>query len=315
MGVDGKSVAAAARFREQSFAMEDRSSFTAETVALQRAFESARPPGQRLFSDPYAVAFLRPALRVLAAAARVPLLRGPAVGLYDAVAGPGPRPSAVARTRAIDDEVADAMASCGQCVLLGAGFDTRAHRLPALAGCAVLEVDHPATQAAKRAVVDRLELRRGRLTYVPVDFEVDDLASALRGAGFDSAVPAVFVWEGVTNYLTRAAVAATLDTVHDLAAAGSRLVLTYVDRRALVEPSPFPEARRWVRGVARAGEPWTFGLLPEEATEFFAEHGFWVRVDTSTYDAGRVWFDGRRERGSRLYRIAVADVVGAPAAR
>ena len=119
----------------------------------------------------------------------------------------------------------------------------------------------------------------------------------------------------VTNYLTREAVAATLDTVHDLTAAGSRLVLTYVDRRALVEPSPFPEARRWVRGVARAGEPWTFGLLPGEATEFFAEHGFRVRVDTSTYDAGRVWFDGRRERGSRLYRIAVADVVGAPAAR
>jgi methyltransferase (TIGR00027 family) len=173
--------------------MEDRPRFTAETVALQRAFESARPPGQRLFSDPHAVAFLRPALRVLAAAARVPLLRGTAVGLYDAVAGPGPRPSAVARTRAIDDEVADAVASCGQCVLLGAGFDTRAHRLPALAGCAVFEVDHPATQAAKRAVVDRLELRRGRLTYVPVDFEVDDLAGALRGAGFDTAVPTVFV--------------------------------------------------------------------------------------------------------------------------
>jgi methyltransferase (TIGR00027 family) len=261
------------------------------------------------------VAFLRPALRVLAAAARVPLLRRLAVGLYDTVAGPGPRPSAVARTRAIDDEVADAVASCGQCVLLGAGFDTRAHRLPALAGCAVFEVDHPATQAAKRAVVDRLELRRGLLTYVPVDFEVDDLAGALRGAGFDTALPTVFVWEGVTNYLTREAVAATLDTVHDLAAAGSCLVLTYVDRRALVEPSPFPEARRWVRGVARAGEPWTFGLLPEEATEFFAEHGFWVRVDTSTYDVGRVWFNGRRERGSRLYRIAVTDVVGAPAAR
>ena len=70
-----------------------------------------------------------------------------------------------------------------------------------------------------------------------------------------------------------------------------------------------------MRGVARAGEPWTFGLLPEEATEFFAEHGFRVRVDTSTYDVGRAWFNGRRERGSRLYRIAVTDVVGAPAAR
>jgi len=295
--------------------MEDRSSFTAETVALQRAFESARPAQERLFCDPYAVAFLRPGLRVLAAAARTRLLRRAAVGLYDAVAGPGPRPSAVARTRFIDEQIAAAVEPGGQCVLLGAGFDARPHRLSGLAGCRVFEVDHPATQAVKRAVLGRLGVPGGHVRYVPVDFEVDDLASALREAGFDSAVPAVFVWEGVTNYLTRAAVAATLDTVHYLAAAGSRLVLTYVDRRALVEPSPFPEARRWVRGVARAGEPWTFGLLPEEATEFFAEHGFWVRVDTSTYDAGRVWFDGRRERGSRLYRIAVADVVGAPAAR
>jgi methyltransferase (TIGR00027 family) len=190
----------------------------------------------------------------------------------------------------------------------------RAHRLQALADCPVFEVDQPATQAAKRAVVERLDLRRSQLTYVPVDFEVDDLAGALRAAGFDTAVPAVFVWEGVTNYLTRAAVAATLDTVRDLVAAGSRLVLTYVDRRALIEPSPFPEARRWVRGVARVGEPWTFGLLPEEAAEFFAEHGLEVRADTSAYDAGRVWFTGRRERGSRLYRIAVADVVGSKAA-
>src|SRR6478752_8383988 len=162
--------------------MEGRSSFTAETVALQRAFESARPPGQRLFSDPYAVEFLRPGLRVLAIAAQVRLLRWLAVGLYDVVAGPGPRPSAVARTRAIDDEVRDAVAPGGQCVLLGAGFDMRAHRLQALADCPVFEVDQPATQAAKRAVVERLDLRRSQLTYVPVDFEVDDLAGALRAA-------------------------------------------------------------------------------------------------------------------------------------
>jgi methyltransferase (TIGR00027 family) len=295
--------------------MEGRSSFTAETVALQRAFESARPPGRRLFSDPYAAEFLRPGLRILASAARVRPLRGLAVGLYDVVAGPGPRPSAVARTKAIDDEIEHAIGAGGQCVLLGAGFDMRAHRLRALAACPVFEVDHPATQATKRAVVDRLDLRREHLTYVPVDFEVDDLAGALRRAGFDTAVPAVFVWEGVTNYLTREAVAATLETVRGLAAAGSRLVLTYVDRRALVEPSPFAEARRWVRGVARVGEPWTFGLLPEEATGFLAEHGMRLRADTSTYDAGRKWFTGRRERGSRLYRIAVADVVGPLVAR
>jgi methyltransferase (TIGR00027 family) len=286
--------------------MEGRSSFTAETVALQRAFESARPAGRRLFSDPHAVEFLRPGLRLLATAARSRLLWRPAVGLYDLVAGPGPRPSAIVRTKVIDDEVRDSASTVGQCVILGAGFDMRAHRLDALAACPVFEVDHPATQATKRAVVARLGLRHERLAHVPVDFEADDLAVALRGAGFDAAVPAVFVWEGVTNYLTREAVAATLGTVRDLAAAGSRLVLTYVDRRALAEPSPFAEARRWVRGVARVGEPWTFGLLPDEAPGFFAAHGWRVRADTSTFD---VRFAGRRERGSRLYRIAVADVV------
>ena len=297
--------------------MENRSSFTAETVALQRAFESARPAQDRLFCDPYAVAFLRPGLRVLAAAARTRLLRRAAVGLYDAVAGPGPRPSAVARTRFIDEQVAAAVEPGGQCVLLGAGFDARPHRLSGLAGCRVFEVDHPATQAVKRAVLGRLGVPGGHVRYVPVDFEVDDLAQALGDAGFDQASPAVFVWEGVTNYLTAAAVDTTLAVVRELAGPGSRLVLTYVDRRALAEPSPFPEARRWVRGVARAGEPWTFGLLPDEAGSFFAGRGFRIRANVSSYDAGHAWFAerGRRENGSRLYRIAVAEVVGSSAVR
>lgn len=123
--------------------------------------------------------------------------------------------------------------------------------------------------------------------------------------------------EGVTNYLTEAALDATLAVVRELADPGSRLVLTYVDRRALVEPSPFPEARRWVRGVARAGEPWTFGLLPDDAAGFFAERGFRICADVSSYDAGRAWFAGRgrRENGSRLYRIAVVEVVAVPATR
>jgi methyltransferase (TIGR00027 family) len=265
-----------------------------------------------LFCDPYAVAFLRPGLRVLAEAARVRLLRWVAVGLYDAVAGAGPRPSAVARTRLIDEQVEAVVGPGGQCVLLGAGFDARAYRLPCLAGCRVFEVDHPATQAAKRAVLDRLGVPGGYVRYVPMDFEVDGLAEALCGAGFDQAAPAVFVWEGVTNYLTEEAVDATLAAVRDLAGPGARLILTYVDRRALVDPSPFPEARRWVRGVARAGEPWTFGLLPDEAAGFFAGRGFRICADVSSYDAGRAWFAGRgrREKGSRLYRIAVAEVVG-----
>jgi methyltransferase (TIGR00027 family) len=282
-----------------------RASFTAETVALQRAFESKRPAGSRLFVDPYAGAFLRPALRVLAAASGVPGVRRLAVGLYDKIGGPGPRPSAIVRTKVIDDALADN--SAVQCVMLGAGYDMRAHRLPALAERSVFEVDHPSTQAAKRAVIDRLGLTPRNVTYVPVDFERDNLTESLDRAGFDRDVSTVFLWEGVTNYLTVPAIDATLAVVREL---GETLIVTYVDKRALTEPSPFPEAQRWVQAVARAGEPWTFGLHPDEVGAFFAARGFEVHRDVSTLDAGRPWFtlQHRPERGSALYRIVVAEV-------
>ena len=168
------------------------------------------------------------------------------------------------------------------------GYDTRAWRLPALAGGRVFEVDHPATQAAKRAVVSRLGLAGARVTYVPVDFERDDLAARLAGAGFDRTAPAGFVWEGVTNYLTEEAIDATLAVITGLAQAGGLLVVTYVDARALCEPSPFPEARRWVRAVARAGEPWIFGLDPGEAGAFFRARGFVPQRDISALRKARL---------------------------
>jgi methyltransferase (TIGR00027 family) len=277
-------------------------------MALQRAFESRRPVTSRLFVDPYAEAFLRPSLRLLAAAAGVAGLRRIATGVYDAVGGPGPRPSAIVRTRVIDDAVTDAAARVPQCVLLGAGYDTRAHRLPALADMPVFEVDHPATQAAKRAAIDRLGLDQGRIRYVPVDFERDDLRVRLDAAGFDASAPAVVVWEGVTNYLTAEAVDATLAVVRDLIGAGGLLVTTYIDARVLADPRVFPESPRWLRAVARAGEPWTFGLLPTETPAFFATRGFRLCSDVSALDAGRAWLASmlRRDRPSALYRIATA---------
>ena len=132
-----------------------------------------------------------------------------------------------------------------QCVVLGAGYDTRADRLPALADRHVFEVDHPATQTAKRAVIDRLGLEHTHIAYVAVDFERDDLATELDAAGFDRSSPTLFIWEGVTQYLTREAVEATLTVIRGLAVSGTFVIVTYVDARALDDPSPFPEAHRW----------------------------------------------------------------------
>lgn len=291
--------------------MRDKTSFTAETMALQRAFESHRGAGHRLFDDPYADAFLHGPLRVVSAASRLPGLDRAVPRIYDAIAGPGPRPSAIARTRLIDDVIAELDAEVGQVVILGAGFDSRAHRLESLAPRTVFEVDHPATQATKRAIVDRIGLRAS-VVYVPVDFERDALDVRLVAEGFDPEVPSLFLWEGVTNYLTADAVDQTLSMIRALGAAGSVLVFTYVHAGVLDGSVHFPEARRWLKGVELSGEPWTFGFRPEDLAGYLDSRGYALQSDVSTAEAGERWFpaQGRREHGSALYHVAVATIPG-----
>src|SRR6266699_1856546 len=299
--------------------MPTPSSRTAELMALQRALESARLRSSRLFCDAFAPHFVYRRWRLVIRASRVGAVQRAVEALYDRVAGPGPRASAVARTRLIDDLVTDARSSIGQLVLLGAGFDARAYRLSGLEQVSVFEVEHPATQQAKREVLGRVlagivegDPLAWHVRFVAVDFERDDLARALRTAGYRDGARSLFVWEGVTNYLTPAAVDQTLGAVHGLAAGGSLLVFTYVDRAVLAgDYSRFPEARRWVKGVRRRGEPWRFGLAPAEVAAFLAHRGFGLIGDLSTAQAGERYFQplGRRERGSALYHVVTASVL------
>jgi methyltransferase (TIGR00027 family) len=146
-----------------------------------------------------------------------------------------------------------------------------------------------------------------------VDFEEDALLDSLTRAGFRRDRSTLFLWEGVTNYLTADAVDATLGAVVH-AAPGGTLVFTYVHAGVLDGTAHFPEGDRWIRSVARLGEPWTFGLLPERVPDFLAERGLTLVHDESTADAGARLFPalGRPDRASGLYRIAVARFGDAP---
>jgi methyltransferase (TIGR00027 family) len=157
-----------------------------------------------------------------------------------------------------------------------------------------------------------LGLSRGHVVHAPINFEHDDLYDVLTNAGVDPESPIVFLWEGVTNYLSARAIDDTLAAMRRMSRnPHGALIVTYVDIRALQEPSPFPEAHRWVIAVRDAGEPWTFGLHPEAVTEYFDERGYRVRTDVSTKDAGRQLFGKlhRTEQGSALYRVVIADIV------
>src|SRR5689334_16340820 len=90
--------------------------------------------------------------------------------------------------------------SVRQVVILGAGYDTRAARLPR-AGVRYFEVDHPATQAAKRQSLARLDgYPIDAATYVACDFECEDPIERLAAAGFAAGEPALVIWEGVVPY-------------------------------------------------------------------------------------------------------------------
>jgi methyltransferase (TIGR00027 family) len=211
-------------------------------------------------------------------------------------------------------------------VLLGAGYDSRAYRLAAVRSARVFEVDHPATQATKRALVERRvpAERRAHVRFVAVDLLRDDLAAALRGAGFGDGRPtaagvgegslgdvggrAVVVWEGVTNYLTAEAVDATLRRLAGLLASGSHVVFTYVDRRALDGTGDFEGV--WQDAVRRHGEPWTFGLEPAALPAYLDERGMDLTLDLSTRDAADRYLVplGRHEPAAPFYRIARAEV-------
>lgn len=286
---------------------------TAELMAVMRALESTRPAGSRLFEDPFAKHFVSWRWRLVLELSKAGLFRRGVDAVYDAVAGPGPRPSAIARTKFIDDVLVESLAGVGQFVILGAGFDCRPYRMPLLENIGVFEVDRPDTQRNKTGALKRVLGRLpSHVTFVPVDFERDDLGETLRGAGFGRDVPAAFLWEGVTNYLTAEAVDTTLRALRLLAAPGSVLVFTYVDRAALVHDAAkrFPEATRWIEGVRKRGEPWTFGLDPSEVKEYLHARGFQLQRDLSTAEAGDLYFPVRRrpERGSALYRVIVASV-------
>jgi methyltransferase (TIGR00027 family) len=285
----------------------DQASRTAEYVALFRALETARPPGERLFSDPLAVAFLQPSLRAGVALASLPGVGRLVPALIDR-RWPGPRPSAVARTRVIDDALQRAVdRGLDQLVLLGAGYDSRPYRLRGVRAVRVFEVDHPATQAVKRRVVEDLFGEPpAHVSYVPVDFDRDELGAATAAAGLVSGRRTYIIWEGVLAYLTPEAVDATLRWAGGIAGPGTELAFTYVHRGLLDGTHRFPHAEPWVGSVRAAGEPFVFGLDPGTLGAFLADRGWRLLEDLSTTEALAQYGRDLR-RVPSFYRIARAE--------
>ncbi|MBL7490754.1 class I SAM-dependent methyltransferase [Frankia sp. AgB1.9] len=218
----------------------------------------------------------------------------------------------VPRTIAADDAIRDRPGGVApQLVLLGAGLDARAWRMPELAGTDVFEVDHPASQRDKRdRLAGRPPLARS-LTFVPVDFSRDKLAEALAAAGFQTSKPTTWVWEGVVPYLTPAEVSATTAAAGELSAPGSRLVVLYLAPNARASAGVL--VARAMSLLARqrsvwADEPRRSAWTAPKLAALLATHGFAVTRDESLLSISeRLALPNTRGASIAHAHLAVAD--------
>jgi len=203
------------------------------------------------------------------------------------------------RTAAIDTAVRDAIAAgAKQLVILGAGYDGRAWRMPELAGVKVFEVDHPATQGFKRAHLSELPPPKAIVTFVSMNFETESLDSALQRAGHDRSTPTCWIWEGVVMYLRRDVMRATLASIAGRSAPGSTLIVNYhTIHRGFV-------ARLIFRLI---GEPQISAWTPEEMAADLRSAGFVVRDDSGMTDWNERFAQSQAKVQRGFYmRIAVA---------
>src|SRR5579872_4195653 len=278
-----------------------RPSRTAQRVALRRAAHQLLD-SPLVFADPMAI-------RIVGAADGRLLAADPS-HLDQTAFDRGLRAFAAARSRLVEDRLADAVrAGVTQFVVLGAGLDTFPYRNP-YSGLRVFEVDHPDTQAWKRARLEEAGIPApASVTYVPVDFAAADWFDALRASGFFDTRPAGFSWLGVVTYLTLDAVLATLRRIASLPA-GTFVVFDYGISRDLLT-----ERQRAVLDAAAArvtaiGEPFVTFFRPRELEAALRAAGFTSVEQWGPDELNARYFAGRTDglRAGGLAWLACAAV-------
>jgi methyltransferase (TIGR00027 family) len=178
------------------------------------------------------------------------------------------------RTRFIDELMERAVRSgATQLVILGAGFDTRAHRFSELLkDTAVIEIDYGATQDYKKRRVDAaLGGPPANVVYAPIDFARESLGEVLRRAGFQPARKTYYICEGVSMYVPEEGMKETLRAIAAESAPRSTLLLEYLNRGGLELLRKYPMGM--IKNAFDWGEPFVFGVPDGQDREFFLETG------------------------------------------
>jgi len=271
-----------------------RKDATAQGVAKQRLIETLAEPEERIINDPYADRFVLGAsvIKFMGHRLNVWLAQKLVPGFHEHL---------ISRTRFIDDLVKKNSASgVEQYVILGAGYDSRAHRLELPSSLRIFEVDQPEVQARKRSKLPEELSNLENMTYVAVDFTHQTLTEQLINAGFDQNKSTVFTLEGVSQYITKEALSSTIKEVAALTQrASSTFFISYVSE--LFDKNPeacfgkgYPNAEKRAKlimyGSAKVGEPWISFYGAEEIENVLSQNGYSVKENVTLKDLNSRYF-------------------------
>lgn len=268
---------------------------TAQGVAKQRLIESLAKPEKRVIYDPYAKSFVLGAglIKLMGHKLCVWLTKKMAPGFHEHL---------IARTRFIDDLVEKKVVEgFTQYVILGAGYDLRAHRLKFSNTVKIFEVDQEEVQQKKQSKLPLEKQNLENLTYVSVDFNNQTIEDRLLSHGFNPTEPTIVTLEGVSQYITKEALESTLKSMIELTKKTKLIFYTsYVNRNLISDPkqcfgkdypNPGKKAKMIMDLSAKVGEPWISLYSKEEIHDIFTRNGLSVIEDKTLSDLNTIYFE------------------------
>ena len=235
-----------------------------------RTLEMYYPKEERLLEDIYAVKLLPSMYGLSMNIMKIPKLRDRIIGIREKQF-PGMLGGFLCRTVYIDDVLRESIKNGIKAVVnLGAGLDTRPLRIPEAERIRFFEVDEPGIQEKKKKKLITInEMLPPNVTFIPMDFNTQSLEDELQTAGFSNEVQTLFIWEGVTQYISHKVVENTLKLI-STTPKGSRVVFTYVPQGILDDPSTNPTVVKLMHAARKQGINWVSGFYPEKVSGYLA---------------------------------------------
>ena len=282
---------------------------TAQGVAKQRLIETIAGADKRVINDPYADSFV-------IGSGFIKLMGHKLNAWLSEKLAPGFHEHLIARTKFIDELIQkSAVNGTEQYVILGAGYDSRAHRLELPSSLKIFEVDQPEVSDNKLAKLPKELPNSDNVTYVNIDFSYQSLTEQLIGAGFDQKKSAIFTLEGVSQYITKDAVSSTIKELASLTRdTHSIFFMSYVDE--LLDKNPeacfgegYPNPAKkasLIKGLsAKVGEPWISFYNGAEIEDLLSQNGYSIEENVTLEDLNSLYFSpvGRTLNENQIFKL------------